>query len=272
MAASYGAIIRAYARTELIDNLIAALRGQTVAPKQIIIVDSSLNRSAFNNLVASDIRIVPYPDEPFNYSKAINLGVAANFYAYSLLISSHMLIEDPKLIERGMTVAAENGIDAMTWADAPLGDKSESYTIVDRKTFRGKNGLSNSMSMVKTDLYIRRPYREEVFSAEDQEWTSWYLKAMNGQIIRFITPYLHYRNPYHSGDKFSELKIFNEELSLGHFVRRRFIYPDRIIARALRGVLALSRGRRDRAKMHFAFAWAMVKANFVRPVVQSKYF
>ncbi|MFZ5667795.1 MAG: glycosyltransferase family 2 protein [Pseudomonadota bacterium] len=256
----------------MVDNLICALRGQTVLPSQIIIVDSSAKREAFEDLKGSDVRIVPYPDEPFNYSKAINLGIAANQCEYTLVISSHMSIEDPALIERGMAISAQFGIEAMTWVGLPQEVNSESHVIIDRKSFNGKNGLSNSMSMVRTDLYIERPYREEVFSAEDQEWTSWYLKKMNGKILRLATPHFHYRNPFHSGDQFSELKVFNEELSLGHFVRRRFIYPDRILVRALRGVLALSRGRYARARMHFGFAWAMTKANFVRPVVRSSYF
>ncbi len=272
MAASYGAIIRAHIRTEMFDNLISALRRQTLAPDQIIIVDSSSQRSAFEDLIAKDIRVVPYPEVPFNYSKAINFGVAANPCEYSLLISSHMTIEDHTLIERGIAIAASNGIDAMTWVGDLDGNKSEAHFIIDRKNFHGQNGLSNSMSMVRTALYVQRPYREEVFSAEDQEWTSWYLKNMDGRIVRFVTPFLHYRNPYHSGNEFSELKVFNEELSLGHFVRRRFIYPDRIILRALRGVFALLRGRNNRARMHFRFAWLMTKANFVRPDVQSKYF
>lgn len=269
---SYGVIIRAHMRTEIVDNLIGALRGQTFSPNQIIIVDSSDKREAFKDLKSSDILIIPYPDEPFNYSKALNLGIQANEYAYTLLISSHIFIDDPTLIKRSVAVAAQNGVEAMTWVGLSQEGDSEGHVIVDRKSFNGKNGLSNSMSMVKTVIYKRRPFREEVFSAEDQEWTAWYLKKMNEKVLRFSTPHFHYRNPYHSGDQFSELKVFNEELSLGHFVRRRFIYPDRIMLRALRGVFALLRRRNDRARMHFRFAWLMTKANFMRPEVQSRYF
>lgn len=272
MSGGYSAVIRAYTRSALLDQLIVALRRQTVAPSKIIIVDSSPDRSAFAGLDDDRVQVVAYPDVEFNFSKAINIGVAHSRTDDTLIISSHIILSDPGVIERGIELAAQNGVEALYWAGAILPDAPEAAVIVDRRSFNGTNGLSNSMAMIRTELCRERPFREEVFSAEDQEWAADHIRRREGRILRITSPFVGYANPNHGDGTWSELKVFNEELALGHFVRRRFIYPDRILARALRGMLALSRGRRARARMHFGFAWAMTKANFVRPVIRSRYF
>ena len=112
---SYGAIIRSHARTRLLEQLIVSLRTQTNPPRKIIIVDSSPKRTDFLDLLALDVEIVSYPQEPFNFSKAINIGISAITSSNVLIISSHMSLKDRSLIERGMMTAAQNGIDAITW-------------------------------------------------------------------------------------------------------------------------------------------------------------
>ncbi|MCV0382594.1 MAG: glycosyltransferase [Erythrobacter sp.] len=272
MNRAYTAVIRAHTRNDLLHRLIVALRAQTLPPSKIIIVDSSPDRAAFIGLDDATLEIVTYPDTEFNFSKAINIGLARSETDNTLIISSHIELSDAGVIERGLQLARQHGVEMFYWAPAVPPSVPEVAVAIDRRTFNGTNGLCNSISMVKTELCIERPFREEVFSAEDQEWAAHYFRERGGRILRISSPQVGYANPNHGSATWSELKVFNEQLALGHFVHRRFIYPDRILARALRGALALSRGRRDRARMHFRFAWAMTKANFVRPVVQSRYF
>lgn len=268
----YAALIRAHERTALLDQLIGDLRGQTAAPDKIIIVDSSPGRSAFNGIGGDDIEVVAYPDVEFNFSRAINLGLAHIESARTLIISSHIVLAEAGVIQRGLELAQQSGAEVLYWTGTLNDADRDGAMIIDRRNFSGTNGLFNSMSMVPTTLCRERPFREEVFSAEDQEWAAYYLRQRHGRILRITSRQVRYANPNHGVGTWSELKVFNEELALGYFVRRRFIYPDRILARALRGGVALLRGRGDRAKMHWRFAWAMTKANFVQPKAQSRYF
>lgn len=269
----YAAIIRAYAYTPLLAEVIAALNNQTAAPEELIIVDSSKDPAVSRQFAALGATVVPYPHEEFNYSKAINLGVAANRHPLTLIISSHVMIHASDLIEAGWSIARARGIEIVYWTsriDCP--PPPERQILMDKRKFTGRNGLSNSMALLPTHLIYDRPFREEVFSAEDQEWTKYYLKARRRPMLRIETIGMGYLNPNHNAEGWNETKLLNEELAIGHFVNRRLIMPDRILIRFLRGILATIRRRPERARVHFGFAKAMLMANFLPPKSQSRYF
>ncbi|MEI9407193.1 MULTISPECIES: glycosyltransferase family 2 protein [unclassified Mesorhizobium] len=269
----YAAVIRAYQCTPLLIEVIEALRRQSVPPKRLIIVDSSRDpavSSAFEELGAD---IVTYPSEDFNFSKAINLGVAVNDQPLTLIISSHMLIRAPDLIAKGWDAGLSGGMEIVYWRHPPAQDAPhECHTVMTNHNFNGRNGLSNTMAMIPTRLLRERPFREEVFSAEDQEWTKYYLASRRHAMLRIDTRDVSYSNPNHNAETWSETKLLREELAIGYFVNRRLLLPDRIIARLLRGILATLRRRPEKARVHFGFAWAMTKANFKQPSAKSRYF
>ncbi|WP_421914796.1 glycosyltransferase [Mesorhizobium sp.] len=269
----YAAVIRAYQCTPLLLEVVEALRRQTAPPTRLIIVDSSLDprvSGAFEKLGAD---VVTYPAEEFNFSKAINLGVEANDQPLTLIISSHMLIHAPDLIAKGWQAALSGGMDIVYWRHPPYKDAPhECRHVMTSRNFDGRNGLSNTMAMIPTQLLRERPFREEVFSAEDQEWTRYYFASRRRAMLRIDTRDVSYNNPNHNAGTWSETKLLREELAIGYFVNRRLLLPDRIVIRFLRGVLATVRRRPEKARVHFGFAWAMTKANFKQPNAKSRYF
>ena len=270
-APHYSAVIRAHEVSPLLAEVIGALRAQTAPPEQVIIVDSSHDPVVTAQFQILCDHVVPYPNAEFNYSRALNLGIAANRAPLTLALSSHVMLDDPGLIARGWTKAQARGLDIVFWTRADTPEDDRSFPI-SRGNFNGRNGIGNSSAMIPTELLLARPFREEVFSAEDQEWTRYYLRTHQRAVLRVQTMGLRYLNPNHGEQVWSHTKLLNEELAIGHFVRRRLIMPDRILARVARGVLAWLRGRRDRARLHFGIARAMVSANFVPPKRQSRYF
>jgi glycosyltransferase involved in cell wall biosynthesis len=267
----YAALIRAYECTPILSEVVAALSRQSAAPERLIIVDSSNDPSVTRAFAALGATVVRYPPEEFNFSKAINLGVAANDQPLTLIMSSHMLIHKPDLIAKGWKEAVEKDMEIVYWEQG-WQSPDERHLAITRRNFTGRNGLSNSMALIPTHLLRERPFREEVFSAEDQEWARYYLEQHRRAILRIETMDVSYNNPNHNSDTWSETKLLNEQLAIGHFVNRRMISPTRIAARFLRGVLATIRRRPAKARMHFGFAWAMTKANFKRPNARSRYF
>ena len=273
----YAALIRAYEFTPLVERAVACLRQQTLAPEKIIIVDSSKRldtRRAFERLAES---VVVYPDEEFNFSKAINVGVEANDLPWTLIFSSHVLLKSPDIIETGWKAAVERGIDVVSWEGFPIeileagSNIGDELIEIDSKKFNGRNGFSNCAGLVATKLLEARPFREEVFSAEDQEWARFYLEKFNQPILKMQSSRFEYLNPNASGSSW-ELKTINEVLAIGHYVNRRLIWPDRVLARYLRALLAMVRLRKDRAQLHFSFATEMLLANFRPPNRRSRYF
>ncbi len=269
----YAAVIRAYECTPLLAEVTAALKGQTAAPEELIIVDSSKDPAVAREFAALGATVVPYTHEDFNYSRAINIGVAENRHPLTLVISSHIMLHAENLIEAGWSAAQARGLEIVYWTSRVGCPPPPEYQVVmDERKFTGRNGLSNSMALLPTQLIHDRPFREEVFSAEDQEWTRYYLKSRKRPMLRIETVGMGYLNPNHNAEGWNETKLLNEELAIGHFVNRRLIMPDRIFIRFLRGILATIRRRPERAQVHFGFAKAMLMANFLPPKSQSRYF
>lgn len=267
----YGAVIRAYQCTPLLKQVVEGLRVQTVPPDAILIVDSSRSDETAVEFAALGVTVVPYPEGEFNYSRAINVGVAANPAPLTLIISSHVLL-GPEMVERGWRDAQARGLEIAFWVPPKPGQVGDVEYILDRHNFNGRNGVSNSVALIPTRRILDRPYREEVFSAEDQEWSRYYYRTFQRGSWRVETPQMQYLNPNHGDSVWSWEKLLNEELAIGHFVNRRLIMPDRIAARFLRGVLAMVRRRPDRARMHFSIAKSYLMANFRPPKAKSRYF
>ena len=110
-------------------------------------------------------------------------------------------------------------------------------------------------------------FREEVFSAEDQAWAATYFQRQRRSILRIEHPQLVYANP-----NVNARKTINEEIAIAYFAYRRGLWPDQIVARALRALLAAVRGRPDRASMHWHIAKGLFMAWFKAPRAQSKYY
>lgn len=267
----YGAVIRAYQCTPLLEQVVAALRAQSVPPDAILVVDSSRSAETTAAFASLGVTVVPYPEGEFNYSRAINIGVAANPAPLTLIISSHVLL-GAEMVERGWRAAQDQGLEIAFWTPPAPGQVDDVECIVDRRNFNGRNGISNCAALIPTQRILDRPYREEVFAAEDQEWSRCYYETFGRGVMQFTTCQIQYLNPNHEDGAQSWVKLLNEDLAIGLFVNRRVIMPDRIATRFLRGVLAALRRRPERARMHFSVARAYLMANFRQPKVKSRYF
>lgn len=266
----YTALIRTYNSFPLVKDVVAALRAQSVPPEKIIAVDSNSCRE--QRLALNDIcdEVVDYPSEPFNYSKAINIGIAACDTEYVLIISSHVVLTDPYLISYGINhILLEGGDRCLGCCFNQGGDTTKTYGVsrVDKSNFSLRLGLSNSCAFLKKQYILDRPFREDVFSAEDQEWASYYLRQQNALFFSFHSIFVKYLNP-----NVNELKTLNEFISMAYFTHPELRGPKYVIPRLARSLLALLRNRPDRAKYHFEMAKELFLTNFRKPVRLSSYF
>jgi glycosyltransferase involved in cell wall biosynthesis len=266
----YTALIRTYNSFPLITDVIAALRAQAVPPEKIVAVDS--NSCTEQRLALNEIcdEVIDYPNEPFNYSKAINIGIEACDTEYVLIISSHVVLTDPHLISYGINhIQLEGGDHCLGCCFNQGGDTTKTYGVsrVDKKSFSLQLGLSNSCAFLKKQYILDRPFREDVFSAEDQEWAAYYLRQQNAMFFSFHSIYVKYLNP-----NVNELKTLNEFISMAYFTHPELRGPKYIAPRLGRSLFALVRNRPERAKFHFEMAKELFLANFRKPVRRSVYF
>ena len=262
----YTALIRTYNSFPLVAEVISALRAQAVPPEKIIAVDSNScveQRLALNAICD---QVIDYPSEPFNYSKAINIGIEACETEYVLIISSHVLLTDPHLISYGINHISEGGDRCLGCCFNQGGDYEKTYgvTRVDKGNFSLLLGLSNSCAFLKKQYIIDRPFREDVFSAEDQEWAAYYLRNHDACFFSFHSVYVKYLNPH-----VNELKTMNEFISMAYFTHPELRRPKYIVPRLARALLAFLRLRPERARFHFTMAKELFMTNFRKPVRQT---
>lgn len=263
--AEYDAVIRTDRHDATLERAVAALRRQTTPPRRIIFVDSSGDAACRDRLTKLGDTVVPYPQPVFNFSIAINVGLAAASSPHVLLISSHVVLDDPRLIEEGCARAQDAAAEVVYWI--PSEDDVAEVFRVDKTLFDGHNGLSNACAMLPRLTALERPFRADVFSAEDQEWAGWFLRERQGRTLRVKHPLALYLNP-----NVNALKTINEEIAIAYFTDRRWLRPHRIIERVVRAALAAFRGRPDRARMHWEIAKGLLAANFRKPSRMSRYY
>jgi glycosyltransferase involved in cell wall biosynthesis len=262
--ASYTALIRTTDFSPTLQRVIEALHQQSTPPKEIVFVDSSGDERVASRLRKIG-RVVKYSESVFNYSSALNDGIRAVQTPYTLIISSHFMLESKSLIERGIDKANKVGAEIVYWCFA--GSGIERSFLIDKESFNGRNGLSNACAFIPTTLIVERGFRPEVFSAEDQEWSVWYLHKKMGCMLRVESKLAYTLNKSVNHPQ----KIINEEIAIAYFVNRRDLFLDRIASRFGRSLLAFVRGRKERAKMHLAIAIGLIDANFRQPSGSSKY-
>ncbi len=261
---SYAAVIRTHACTPLLEQVVASLKAQSWAPARIVFVDSSRDAGVRERLLRMG-EVVAYPEEVFNYSVAINVGMGAVAEPYALLISSHVRLDDPQVVQRALSAAQAQGIEVVYWRNAPSGQVA--MDIIGAEQFDGYNGLSNACSLLPTRLVKERPFRVDVFSAEDAEWAAWYFRSRHGRVMRVDDPSVKYENPH-----VNVRKTINEEVAIAYFAYPRNRWPDKIASRWGRAALALVRGRKDRARMHWEIGTQLLLMWFRAPHGTSKYF
>lgn len=260
---TYSVIIRAHEATPLILRAVQCLRSQSFPPAEIIIVDSSSTLQARVGLrTLADVH-VPYGEGEFNYSRAIHLGVSAARGEHVLIHSSHVALLDPHLIEQAFDRAKALRCDVFYCRKG----SDVAHDKIDKRSFDGRNGLANSCAMIPRRLLLQRRFREDVFSAEDQEWAAWFIRDRRGSVLRVTSPFCSYENPH-----LNIQKKVNEDLAVACFVNRHERWPHNIVARLGRAVLAFIRGRPDRARLHWRVATGLLASYFGSTQRKSRYF
>lgn len=261
----YSAIIRTYNSAPLVYKVIEALRAQTQPPVAIIVVDSGSGARDIAELRAVVDKVVDISRETFNYSRAINVGVAECETSNVLIISSHLLLND--------SMVMAEFLDELHASKAEVGfmiSKEEVDWVcrkVDAGSFDGTNGLTNSCSFLPVSLVMELPFREEVFSAEDQEWTARYLGRSPSRMVGVSTRRISYLNP-----RFSYAKKLNEELALAYFVDRKRLGIGRIGLWLAKALWSLFKQDVSKAKFRMSVAKGLLQARRIAPNRSSRYF
>jgi glycosyltransferase involved in cell wall biosynthesis len=234
---AYTALIRTFNSERTLPATLASLARQTQPPSDHVFVDSgSTDRTL--SLPPPGAKVHLYRGKKFNYSMALNEGLELVDTEYVLIISSHTSIRNSNAVQFAIETMDRDESVAGAYFLPDLSDEME-YLKIDKKNFDGFNGIWNTCAIYKTSLLKKRPFRPEVFSAEDQEWSKWLLFEEGKSIARISGGGMSYDNP----SKNAVRKRLNEKLAVALYVRQDMLnmkYLARVFYRVVRPISKLN--------------------------------
>lgn len=210
-ASKYCALIRTCNSAATLPATLQSLAGQTLPPSKFIFVDSGSVDETFSIIPEGSV-VQKYNGEKFNYSSAINQGIDFVDTQYVLIVSSHTALKNPRSIEYGIKAIENDDAIGAAYFVQELGTLD--HSLINAANFSGFNGVWNTCGLYRFDLLKRRRFREEVFSAEDQEWSRW-LFEQGMSVARVSGGGMQ----YNSATKYPFRKRFDEHRAVAQFAR-----------------------------------------------------
>lgn len=217
-ALRYTALIRTRDSSATLPKTLASLGRQSWPPSAYVIVDSGSTDETLEQLPAG-ATLHHFVGHSFNYAQALNQGLAHVQTPLVLLISSHTSVQNPEALEYAIRTLARDtrmGAAYFCYDDPPQLERQ----VIGVRNFNGFNGLWNTCSLIRTALAHQRPFRPEVFAAEDQEWAKWLIRRKGMSVARISGARLENDNP----KRFSHRKLLDEYVAVALFVNRSLLH------------------------------------------------
>ena len=266
---TYDAIIRTCNSLDTAKATVSSLRSQSLAPLNVIIVDSGSNPDQRAGLVALADRFIDVSDRPFNYSYSINVALPKVSSSHALIISSHTWLVDERVAEDLMR-SMDDADCAAAYLQHEPGRHEWEQTKVSASNFNSWNGLSNRCALIPMARLRNRPFREDVFACEDQVWAKSVFEDGVSYTMCIDTDRCRWRP---AGLKKGLLtKWANEQVALAFYVDRRRMSALGILRRVATGVVFACLLKWDYAWIRFVVAYRLIKARSKPPTYESKYY
>jgi glycosyltransferase involved in cell wall biosynthesis len=233
----YTALIRTLNSESTIASTIYSLESQTEPPNFFIIVDSGSTDGTLS-LLPENSKVHHYSSKEFNFSEAINQGIPYACDPYILIISSHTAIIRKEAMAYAIRLLQSHEEIGAAYFCAEE-NQELTHKLIGLENFDGFNGVWNTCALFRSSLLRKRPFRPEVFSAEDQEWSKWLFESEGKFVARLSGGRVSFNNPRKNLPR----KRLNEYVAVASFVRPqmlKFPYLARVIYRIIRPVSKFS--------------------------------
>lgn len=263
---TYSVLIRTYNCESTLSATLQSLASQSQQPSEYVIVDSGSTDSTLALLPPGCV-VHSYVGARFNYSEALNQGVKHVSTEYVLIMSSHTTLKNPDAVSYAIeTLNSDERFGAAYFCANDAGPLK--HDIIDRSTFNGFNGLWNTCSIIRVPLLRKRPFRSEVFTAEDQEWARWLFEEAQMAVARCSGAGMVNNNPRAR----SLRKRANEYVAVAYYANRRLLGWRNLAWIASRVITPKGRLAGSERLYHFSLLFRLVACRFSKPTVSSRYF
>ena len=182
---SVDVVIRCKNEIEWLPSVLDSISTQSLKPQKIIVVDDSSNDGSREYASEHDCHIVDYGSDPFNYSRALNIGLQDVSSDTALLLSAHCVLYDNFAIEKLMKSLDVPSAVGVFGRQIPTSNSSD-IDIRDLLTVFGRERLvyekypffHNAFSLIDMSYWKNNLFSEATNGIEDRVWA--YEACANG--------------------------------------------------------------------------------------------
>lgn len=166
-----GVLIRFSNSATTLPAVLEALERQTLRPDVILGIASNCNDDSRSIMASHHVSVMEWT-EPYAHSRVLNFGLSHLATDLVLILSSHTVLESPEALEQMIARFTDPKLACVSikWDADPYYSDSIDWGELQRKGLRFGSIYSNSMGMIRRELWETLPFDEELPTAEDYVW------------------------------------------------------------------------------------------------------
>lgn len=174
----YTVVIRCKDEARWLADCRKGLELQSAGSMGVIFVDSGSTDGSIELAESFGWSLVKYPkNEPFNYSKALNIGLEQCETEYALLLSAHCLLASVHSVSILLSTASRHGAAGVFGRQLPT-SQSHPVDVRDLLTVFGREKIvysqhpffHNAFSIIRKDIWLRHRFDTQINGIEDRIW------------------------------------------------------------------------------------------------------
>ncbi len=188
-------VIRSHTDSEEVLDLVAALRTQTIAPHEIVVIDSGSAEAIVQRLreCSPPLRLMIIPADAYQSARTLNQAIETTDSELIAVISQDALPTDDCYLEHLAAAFTDPRIAGAYGRQIPH-ERSRRDPLIEKdllKTYPPESRTQhapdcwfvNTCAMVRRDLWQRHRFEERAVISEDHEWAKW--AQREGHLIRY---------------------------------------------------------------------------------------
>jgi glycosyltransferase involved in cell wall biosynthesis len=198
-------IIRTRDEARWIGRCLNAVAAQDHPAFEVIVVDNDSSDQTREIVERFEHKVVSIPDGHFRHGRALNMGIDVAKGQLVAILSGHCIpVHDHWLTALSAnfhdpTVAGVYGRQVPLPDSSPL-DKRDLWTTfgIERRVQRTDYFFHNANSMIRTDVWRRLPFDDEISGVEDRDWARKVI-ALGHCIVYEPLASVHHHHGIHQG-------------------------------------------------------------------------
>lgn len=197
-------VIRAKNEARWLSSCLHAVMNQDYPDFEVIVVDNNSTDGSRAIAERYGCRIVDISDADFNFSRALNWGIAAGDGELVAMLSGHCVPVHERWLSYLAMHFSEPDVVAVYGRQEPLPDSKATDKRdlwisfgLDRKEQRRDYFFHNANSIIRRSVWENIPFNENIHGVEDQDWAKKVLRGGARIIYEPLARVFHHHGIHH---------------------------------------------------------------------------